>query len=273
MENGIVKIALWQTVGHPADVSANLAALEPVARQAADAGAALLLCPECWLCGYNIGPAVQSLAQTADGPAAQRIAAIARQYGIAIGYGYAERDPATDRIFNAAQVIGPNGVLAQYRKIHLFGPEERAAYCAGHAWTRPFEFRGFSIGLLICYDVEYPEAVRTLALMGADIILVPTALTHEYGVVPDCIVPARCIENRICIAYCNHGGRENGLRFLGRSCLIGPDGGTLAAAAADDGLIIGEIERPAFEAAGLKFPYRSDRRPELYGLLSQDDRC
>ena len=83
-----MKLALWQTAGFPADVAANLAALQACAQAAAAAGAALLLCPECWLCGYNIGAAVTALAESADGASAQRIAAIARQYQIAIAYGY-----------------------------------------------------------------------------------------------------------------------------------------------------------------------------------------
>ena len=89
-----MKLALWQTQGFPADTAANLAALEQSARAASAAGAALLLCPECWLGGYNIGDAVASLAEAADGESARRIAAIAREQRLAIAYGYAERAPA-----------------------------------------------------------------------------------------------------------------------------------------------------------------------------------
>src|SRR5579863_325794 len=117
-----MKLALWQTQGFAAGVAANLAALERTARAASAAGASLLLCPECWLCGYNIGDAVASLAEAADGASARRIAAIAREQRIAIVYGYAERKPAGSGIFNSVQVIGPEGhALAHYRKTHLFG--------------------------------------------------------------------------------------------------------------------------------------------------------
>jgi nitrilase len=264
-----MKLALWQTVGFPADVAANLAALERTAQSAAAAGAALLLCPECWLCGYNIGDAVGTLAESSDGASAQRIAAIARQHGIAIAYGYAERDPGSRHIYNAVQVIGADGaVLSHYRKTHLFGRDERAAYRPGSNFEAPFDFGGFKIGLLICYDVEFPECVRSLALLGADALLVPTALTDEYAAVPNFIVPARSVENQIYVAYCNHAGVENGMRFLGGSCLTGTDGKALVAAGAEDALIIGEISRRAQGAAAQTYPYRSDRRPELYGLLN-----
>jgi 5-aminopentanamidase len=263
-----MKLALWQTAGFPADAAANLAALQSTAQAAAAAGATLLLCPECWLCGYNIGNAVTALAESFDGPSAQRIAGIARRNSIAIAYGYAERDASGRDIYNAVQVIGADGaVLSHYRKTHLFGPCERASYRPGLQFEAPFSLGGFSIGLLICYDVEYPEAVRSLALMGAEVILIPTALTDEYSAVPDFIVPARSIENQVYIAYCNHAGVENGMRFLGRSCLTGMDGKPVAAAGTGEALIIGDISKLDRDAAAKIYPYHADRRPELYGLL------
>jgi predicted amidohydrolase len=271
-----MKLALWQTAGFAADVPANLAALQSVAHAAATAGAALLLCPECWLCGYNIGDAVATLAESAEGSSAQRIAEIARGNNIAIAYGYAERDLISGHIHNAVQVIDADGaVLSRYRKTHLFGADERAAYHPGSQFEPPFEFGGFKIGLLICYDVEYPEAARSLALMGAEVILVPTALTDEYAAVADFIVPARSVENQVYLAYCNRAGVENGMRFLGASRLTGMDGKALAAAGSGEALIIGEISKATQQAAAKTYPYHADRRPELYGRLisKSDDHC
>jgi 5-aminopentanamidase len=263
-----MKMALWQTRGFAADVGANLEALEQTARQARAGGAALLLCPECWLAGYNIGRQAAQLAESADGASARRIAAIARANDLAIVYGYAERD-ASD-IFNSVQVIGPAGTaLAHYRKTHLFGPDERASYRPGPGFVPPFTFAGLRIGLLICYDVEYPESVRSLALMGADLVLVPTALTDEYSQVPALIVPTRSLESQVFIAYCNRTGRENGMPFLGRSCITAPDGYPLAAAQADDALLFADIEPEVRTVTARVYPYREDRRPELYGLLSR----
>jgi predicted amidohydrolase len=266
-----MKLALWQTQGFPADPAANLAALARVARAASAAGAALLLCPECWLCGYNIGDAVNALAEPADGDSARHIASIAREQRIAIAYGYAEREPAGTGIFNSVQVIGPEGTaLAHYRKTHLFGAAERAAYLQGSCFAAPFEFGGFRIGLLICYDVEFPETVRSLVLAGAELVLVPTALTEEYGTVPSLLVPARAVENQVYVAYCNHAGIENGMRFLGRSCLVAPDGQSVVAAGSSDALIVGEISRGAQLEIAKIYPYRADRRPDLYGALQAD---
>jgi predicted amidohydrolase len=267
-----LKIALWQTAGLPANVAANLSNLDRTAAAAAAAGAALLLCPECWLCGYNVGTALSDLAETCNGPSARRVAGIARRHAIAIAYGYAERDGG--RLFNSVQVIDASGVpLAHYRKTHLFGPAERAAYTPGVEFAAPFDFCGFRVGLLICYDIEFPEPARSLALAGAELLLVPTALTDEYGAVPSLLVPARALENQIFIAYCNHAGDENGMQFLGGSCAVGPDGAVLASAGKGDALLITQIERQVLRVAAAIYPYRADRRPELYGSVGHPAPC
>ena len=199
----------------------------------------------------------------ADGDAAVRIAQIATANRLAIAYGYAEGETAA--VFNSVQLIGPAGArLANYRKTHLFGPAERAVFRPGAGFAAPIEVGGFMISMLICYDIEYPESVRALALMGADLVLVPTALGQGFANVPDLIVPARAVENRVFVAYCNHAGVENGLEFPGLSRLAGPDGAIIAAAGAGEALIVGDIGAPGPRAG---YPYLEDRRPELYGLI------
>ncbi len=264
-----MKIALWQTVGKPGEKAANLAALAQRARAASAAGARLLLCPECFLGGYNVAPQITALAEPADGPSARRIAEIARQAGLAIVYGYAEYDPKSGDIFNAVQAIGPDGaVLGHYRKTHLFGAFEQNIYKPGSAFAAPFMFDGWSIGLLICYDVEFPEAVRSVALSGAELVLIPTALTEEYTTVPEFIVPARAVENQIYVAYCNHVGDENGMRFLGYSRLAGPDGKIDRVVGEGDVLLIAEVSHAALQANAATYPYRRDRRAELYKAVA-----
>ena len=96
--------------------------------------------------------------------------------------------------------------------------------------------------MLICYDVEFPEAVRALALAGANLLLIPTALTPEYDAVPGAIVPARALENQVFVAYCNHAGTENGLAYLGGSCIASPDGRKLANAGPAETLLIVDLD-------------------------------
>src|SRR3989344_4363753 len=181
-----MRLALWQTEGHPDDIAANLADLAVQARAAAAAGAELLLCSELWLGGYNLRA---QPAEAADGPSAQRIAQLAREHGIAICYGYAESHESGGKPYNAAQVISASGEhLSNYRKTHLFGAFERTLFTPGERLEAPFTFGEWSIGLLICFDVEFPENVRKLTLHGAELLLIPTALTPEYRAVPDLIV-------------------------------------------------------------------------------------
>lgn len=133
----------------------------------------------------------------------------------------------------------------------------------------PSTFHEWKIGLLICYDVEFPETIRSVALTGADLILVPTALTGEYPCVPDFIVPARAVENQIFVAYCNHAGTEGETRFIGKSRLAGPDDPAIAAAGDGECLLIATITQEAIAASAPVFPYRTDRRPSLYAGLIQ----
>jgi predicted amidohydrolase len=263
-----MRLALWQTQGFGANKAANLAALEVTARASAAAGATLLLTPEGWLGGYNVD--VAAVAEAEGGAAAGAIAALARATGIAIAYGYAERAGAA--VYNSAAVIGPQGeLLGRYRKTHLFGAFERAAYTPGACFARPFAYGGFTIGLLICYDVEFPEAVRALALAGANLLLIPTALTPEYDAVPGAIVPARALENQVFVAYCNHAGTENGLAYLGGSCIASPDGRKLANAGPAETLLIVDLDPAMIPACAATFPYRGERRPALYARPFQEE--
>ncbi|MBU1331159.1 MAG: carbon-nitrogen hydrolase family protein [Gammaproteobacteria bacterium] len=263
-----MRLALWQTQGFPADVDANLKALEPQMQAAAAAGAQVLLCPELWLGGYQVPGQMAALAEAADGPAAQRLADLCREHGLALCYGYAERHPAGGKPYNSAQLIDAQGQrLANYRKAHLFGAMERELFTPGDGFEAPVLLNGWRVALLICFDVEFPEAVRSHALAGAELVLIPTALTPEYRVVPELIVPTRAVENQLFVAYCNHSGVENGLAFLGGSCVAAPDGERLGALAGGEGVLVVDLDRSQRESWRERFPYLEGRRPALYGEL------
>ncbi len=265
-----MRLALWQTQGFPADIAANLAALDSQLRAAASAGAQLLLCPELWLGGYNVPQQMAALAEPADGPAAQRIAELCRHYGVALCYGYAEAHPQGGKPYNSAQLIDARGQrLSNYRKTHLFGAMERELFTPGDCLQAPIELHGWRIALLICFDVEFPENVRHHALAGAELVLIPTALTPEYRAVPELIVPTRAVENQLFVAYCNHSGVENGLTFLGGSCVAAPDGQRLGAVAAGEALFMVDLDRSQRLQWAETFPYMEGRRPELYGALGK----
>ncbi|MGW3626035.1 carbon-nitrogen hydrolase family protein [Streptomyces sp. NPDC000880] len=287
-----LRTALLQSSGRPGSVAENLKVLDEAAGRAAAAGAGLLVCPEMFLTGYAIGDDVPLLAEPADGAGARSVAQIAKRHGIAVVYGYPEREgersemgvppavgwgrsemgvpPAVGRgrIFNSAQLIGPDGErLANYRKTHLFGCYEQQWFTPGGEPVVQAELGGIRIGMLICYDVEFPENVRAHALAGTDLVVVPTAQMHPFQFVPESLVPVRAFESQMYIAYVNRTGPEGEFEFVGLSCLAGPDGAPRARAGRGEELVVGEVD-PAFLSASREAnPYLRDRRPGLYASL------
>lgn len=263
-----MRIALYQGPGQPGDVARNLEVLGSMALAAGGRGARLLICPELFLTGYNIGAAaVHRLAEPADGPAAQQAARVARETGVAVLYGYPER--AGGVVYNAAQLVDRDGRrLANYRKSHLFGEIDRQAFRPGNESFVGATLDGLRLWILICYDTEFPEAVRAHALAGVDFVAIPTALMRPYEIVANTVVPCRAYENQIFVAYANHCGREGELDYCGLSCVVAPDGSDLARAGAGEELLVVDLDVAVRGDTRAPNNYLRDRRPELYGALA-----
>ncbi|MDH4560822.1 carbon-nitrogen hydrolase family protein [Pseudomonas sp. BN411] len=263
-----MRIALYQCPPLPLEPAANLDRLRQRAAEAARRGAALLVTPEMYLSGYNIGlEAVSHLAQTADGDWAEQVAGIAREHGVALLYGYPERS-AEGRIYNSVQLIDAQGQrLGNYRKTHLFGELDRSMFSAGGDDYPLLELNGWKLGMLICYDVEFPENVRRLALAGADAILVPTANMEPYDFVCDVLVRARAFESQCYLAYANYCGAEGEIRYCGLSSVSAPDGSQAAICGREETLAFADLKRDKLEASRAGLTYLRDRRAELYRPL------
>ncbi|SNX56999.1 predicted amidohydrolase [Streptomyces sp. TLI_55] len=258
-----MRTALLQSSGRPGSVDGNLKVLDEAAGRAAAAGAGLLTAPEMFLTGYAIGGDIARLAEPADGEAADAVAEIAARHGVAIAYGYPER--AESAVYNSAQLISADGTrLANYRKTHLFGCFERDHFTPGERHVVQAQLNGLTVGLLICYDVEFPENVRAHALAGTDLLVVPTAQMHPFQFVAESMIPVRAFENQMYVAYVNRVGQEGEFEFVGLSVLAGPDGVARARAGREEQLVFADAD-PAFLAASREAnPYLRDRRPELY---------
>ena len=241
-----------------------------VAMQSRLGQADLLIVPELFLTGYAIGAdAVHRLAETRNGAVLAEVAAIASDNRIAVVFGFAERDG--DKVYNSAVAIGADGTtLGAYRKTHLFGDVDKQQFSEGRLPSDVFEINGLKVGLLICYDVEFPENTRSLALLGADLIIMPTALMQPYDVVARILVPARAHENQVYLAYCYRCGTEAPFTYTGLSCVIGPDGADLARAGSGEELIFADISLEALEQSRQHNTHLHDRRPEFYGALIKD---
>ncbi|SDU65154.1 MULTISPECIES: carbon-nitrogen hydrolase family protein [Pseudomonas fluorescens group] len=263
-----MRVAVYQCPALPLDPVANLHRLHQVAMEAK--GADLLVLPEMFITGYNIGAeAVSTLAEVYNGEWAQQIGRIAKAAGLAIVYGYPERT-ADGHIYNAVQLIDAHGErLCNYRKSHLFGDLDRSMFSPGEAELPVVELNGWKLGFLICYDLEFPENARRLALAGAELIVVPTANMIPFDFVADVTVRARAFENQCYVAYANYCGHEGDIQYCGQSSVAAPDGSRIALAGLDEALIVGELDRQLMNDSRQANRYLSDRRPELYGALNR----
>lgn len=262
-----MRVAIFQGPAEPGDVPSRLERLAARAEQAAGEGAGLLICPEMYLTGYAIGAeAARRLAESADGPSAAAAGAIARKAGVALLFGFPEADGG--QVYNAASLFDRDGRrLLTYRKSHLFGDLDRGMFSAGDQALQPVDLGGLKVGVLICYDVEFPENVRRWALAGADLVAVPTALMQPYDFVAQRLVPARAYENQVFVAYANRCDREHDLAYLGQSCIVAPDGSDIARAGRGEELIVGDIDVVGMAESRRLNTYLADRRPELYAPL------
>ena len=227
----VVKLALWQCYPTDGRIEEALAAIEAQVVAASAAGAHLLVAPELYLPGYDRPDLHAVLSQPLDGEWMTRLGEVARRAGCGICLGWAERDG--DQVYNAATLIGPDGqVRIHYRKVQLFGDMEAKSFTRGTTLAPVTEIGDRRVGLLVCYDIEFPGHAAALAAAGADLILVPTANPAGFEHVQRVLVPARAHENDSVVVYANYVGSEGAVTFGGLSLAAGPDGLPLAVAGA-----------------------------------------
>jgi 5-aminopentanamidase len=255
------RVAAWQCEPGPLDVPGNLRRLDAICAQAAARQIEVLVTPEMFTSGYGLTPEqVLSLAEDAGGPTNAAVAQIAQRHRLAIVYGHPER-AAGGGAYNAATYVGPDGVVrGHHRKVHLFGDVDRRLFVPNPGPPAAFDVDDTRVGVLICYDVEFPEAVRRLAADGARTVLVPTANMAGFEVVQQVLVRARACENGCGVVYANYCGADDLFEYNGLSVICGPEGEVLAEAGAQgEELIVANL--PGASAG----TYLADRRADLYG--------
>ena len=266
----MVLLALMQANSAVLDVEANCAVVNDAARRAAAAGAAVLLTPELFAVGYA---PLRVRAELDPGrlPAIRRaLADIARRNSIALVYSLPAVTGEGLWQITSTLVDREGSELLNYAKVHLFGAEEREAFNAAAEPPAVVDFLGFRTSMVICYDVEFPETVRAAAARGAELLLVPTALSQGFESVPQILLRARALESQLTVAYANHSGVEEGCEFLGGSVIAGPDGAVLAAAGTAPELLFAEVGAEAARDARDAVPYLRERRPDVYRAWEMD---
>lgn len=271
-----VRIALWQGAIHSARQWA--VELRGQVKAAKAAGSELLLTPELCVPGFHIFPK-QGFRESPEAVEAE-ICQIARESEIALCVGYAERRKDSSGFWNTAVLVDAAGCLKlRYRKHHLWGNETGLGIdaCDEDLEVAELLLPGppspcvVRTSILICYDVEFPEMARALACppRSAELLLVPTGLPYTEPNAATRIVPARAMENRIFVAYCNYPcvPRVDWEYFCGHSCVAGPDAEFLAGPCdwAEERLLLcaaGWTDRLTWLAS--ETPYLRDRRPGFY---------
>lgn len=276
-----IKIAAAQIDVQLGKVEHNLAKILAFSGEAAGNDADLVVFPECALTGYGFDSRGEALpaAQAVPGPATDTVSALCSDLGIHVIFGMLEK--VEDKLYNTAVLIGPDGVAFKYHKNHIPFQGVDRFVDKGDA---PFQLCNASdvrIGLQICYDIFFPESSRVHSLLGADLVALPTNFA-TMGVVARAsfILNTRAIENKVYVLSCNRVGIERGYPFCGKSKIVDPMGVTLAEASIDkEEIIYAEIDpvnartkRITHAAGEWELDRMADRRPELYGIITEPTR-
>jgi len=276
---GALRIAAIQSSPQLGDVDANLAAIEAWSRQAANRGARLVLLPECALQGIVFHSAEDALAVAVPrtDPVFERLGSLTEELGLGLVFGFLER--LETGYSNTAAILLPGDSPRFYRKTHLteLGADRWAE--PGDSLCEVMEYEGLRFGVLVCYDVRFPEASRVLALAGADALLLATNSPAGYEGTYDHAARTRAWENRVWFVVANRVGIEDDAAFIGRSLAVDPFGGVVGQLDGyREGMLVVDIELeaarskllPGHEGAGYSF--LAARRPELYGALGDPER-
>ena len=272
-----VKIAGVQTNPGIEKVGQNLEKILLETGKAAGNGADLIVFPECALTGYMFASREEAVPfmETIPGPSTERLAESCRELGAHMVVGMLER--AGDRCYNVAVLIGPDGIIGNYRKNHLPYLGIDRYLDAGEEVSRVHQTPIGHIGVNICYDCLFPESTRTLALQGADIVVLPTNWPADRDKLARYVVNTRALENRVHYVAVDRVGVERGAGFLGHSKIISALGDTLAEAGGDtEETIYAEVDlaearqkHVVFKPGEWEIDLIRHRRPELYGEITK----
>jgi predicted amidohydrolase len=192
-----------------------------------------------------------------------RLSSSAKAQSLWVVAGIAEKDG--EDLYNTAIVLNPEGVVhARYRKIHLYYPSGEGIFKPGDDLVT-FVIKDFRIGLMICYDVRFPELARSLALQGVDLLIVPTAWPFPRVEHWQVLTRARAIENQCYLIGANRIGVDGSASFCGNSRIIDPHGVVVSSASEDqEEVIFAEIHQETTDFIRNRMPVFEHRRPEVY---------
>lgn len=277
---GLVKIAIAQGAFAGA-MDENIAKAEAFIREAAAAGAQAILLPELFQgpypCRVETAENFAGAYAEEEHPVLRKLAPLAGELEIVLPLSFFERERQS--YYNSIVIYDADGSrLGLYRKSHIpDGPgyEEKFYFTPGNTGFKAWRTRIGMIGVGICWDQWFPEAARTMALMGADLLLYPTAIgnePHEQHLNTSfawrLAQQGHAVSNHIPVAAANRIGNEDGQIFYGTSFICGPDGSVITDLGRnEEGIATAELDFEAIRLKRASWGFFRDRRPELYGAL------
>ena len=242
------------------DVTANLEKAQHFLDEAVSKGVKLLLFPELFSTGYDLKEKTADFAETNTDSTVQFLTTQAQKHQLYLCGCYIEKDG--DKVYNTAILCGPTGIIGKHRKVNLWSAEQKH-FTPGEDFS-VFETELGKIGLLVCYDADFPEAARALALQAAEIILCPTAGTPAFEKLYGNFICSRAFENSCFFALANRVGQENELTYVGLSKIVNPKGEIIAAAQTEETLVHAPIDLAAVASQRDKVPYLKEFKGDVY---------
>jgi len=219
----------------------------------------LIVCPELFLSGYGSFDKIKEYCEASNGEYAKQISLLAKKYSTAIVYGYPEVD--NDNLFNSAQYFDSKGIsLANHRKKMLPPTADESKIFKPGSESSIITINGIKAAIVICYELEFPEIIRELALQGVELIIAPTGQSSHWPAAALYNCRTRAFENGIFLIYANSTGNLNGINFMGESKIIGPDGLDVVNAGTTEKVIVVEINTDEISSMRNKLPYLDHSR-------------
>jgi len=260
-----IKVAVAQMNCNLGKARRNLQRLATLARKIGKKEADIVCFPELVTTGYSLYARWRDLAEPIPGPSTEQLSRISREFGFYLIAGMPERDAASGNIFNSAVLLSPEGeVEGVYRKVHLWD-KERIHFSPGKEFP-VFRTQFGIIGVGICYDLEFPESSRAMALKGAELLFFPSAEMKPMERHVDIYLRSRAAENCVFAAFSNRIGREGKTVFFGRSQIVSPTCRTLARITGSEGFAVATINLLSLAKERRFLPYLEQRVPSAYEM-------
>ncbi len=263
-----MRVSLVQMNMKPADPDYNFAHAAHLIEEAALDDPDVIALPETWNTGFFPKKELENLADNDGAAVRDKIGTLARRLGVNIAAGSVSNLREADgKVYNTAFIFDRDGkIIASYDKTHLFSPMgEHEYFTAGNRLCR-FRLDDVSCGIIICYDIRFPELTRTLALKGLDVLFVVSQWPDARADHLRTLLRARAIENQMFVCCCNSCGEMSGTQYAGESVIIDPWGKVLSEAGPVETIITHDLDLSVVEGIRESINVFRDRRNDLYSI-------